>query len=187
MKNKKYTEKLNILFSSRKNNFFNYIKKIFIGQKEEDSNRQSFEVDVDGTKSFETLLVEGNYDSVNHHVNSQNFPIVNQTKRIATIEIFCFFKEKKFNEIIKEMKNNGFRPVYIEEFLSFGLKEPNLQKKFTLVCLGSPCYHLERYNVNVVPILEFSRKNDRALSFDLLEKNWPYHYRFPAVKIDKNK
>ena len=48
MKNKKYTEKLNILFNSRKNNFFNYIKKIFIRQKEEDSNRQSFEVDVDG-------------------------------------------------------------------------------------------------------------------------------------------
>ncbi len=109
-----------------------------IGQKAKStSERQSFEIEVDGTKTLEQLIADGRYDWKSSDIKKKNFPIKNETKRTATIELFHFGKNISSEDAIKEMEKEGFQPATIEELLALGAKHPDLQREFPIIALGS--------------------------------------------------
>ena len=114
----------------RRNPFSCNLKKKSISKKD-----KLYEVEVDGTKTLEELLVEGGYGqykSINY-----NFRIINKTKRKINIKLFSFNDSLLFEKIITEMLNENFEPTTIDELLNLGIQYPQLQSKFNIVALGT--------------------------------------------------
>jgi hypothetical protein len=105
--------------------------------KQNSSVRQFFQLEIDGTKTLEQMIADGKYDWKNSDINEKNFPIKDKTKRTATIELFHFVKDISSENAIKAMAKEDFRPATIEELLALGAKQPELQKEFPIIALGS--------------------------------------------------
>ena len=100
-------------------------------------NYLTFKIEVDGAKSFQELIEKAKFDWINPDVNEKNFPIKQKTKHIVTIKLFNFNRFISSEEVIKNIKKNGFRPAFIEELIVLATNYPDLQKKFPVVALGS--------------------------------------------------
>ncbi len=152
---------------------------------------ESFRVEVDGTKTLECLIGQGNYRFTDADINEENFPIKNKTKRTEIIELFHFIGGKTLtpngpvtNAIIHEMNRHGSRPANVEELLGLGITYPELQLRSPITIIGKDSAWLTngRGGDYAVPLL--SSNNGKRL----LGKNiycygvWGISYRFAAVR-----
>ena len=100
----------------------------------------TFTILVDETKTVEELVVEGNYDWSNSNVTSKNFPRSEEgTKDKKEVALFHFNKTMTSEDVIAEMKKDGYRPATIFELLALGVTQPELQRGFPIIALGSDC------------------------------------------------
>ncbi len=151
-----------------------------IGQKSKSaSGRQSFEIEVDGTKTLEQLIADGKYDWKNSDIKKKNFPIKIETKRTATIELFHFGRNISSEDAAKEMEKEGMRPATIEELLALGAKHPDLQREFPIIALGSVWQDF--FGNRGVPGLCLG-DDGRSLSLDDWGGDWGGNYRFAGFR-----
>ncbi|KKP74533.1 MAG: hypothetical protein UR79_C0004G0022 [Candidatus Campbellbacteria bacterium GW2011_GWD1_35_49] len=95
---------------------------------------------VDETKTVEELVTEGKYDWSNSNVTSSNFPQpANPKTKERVIVLFHFGKEMTSEQVIAEMDKAGYRPGIIHELLALGIVQPDLQREFPIIALGSVC------------------------------------------------
>ena len=100
----------------------------------------TFTVLVDETKKVEDLVKEWKYDWSNDNVTSKNFPLPKGGKiEKREISLFHFSKGMTSREVIAEMDKEGYRPSTIWELLGLGISQPDLQREFTIIALGSTC------------------------------------------------
>jgi|SRR3989339_35170 len=100
----------------------------------------TFTILVDETKTVEELVVEGNYDWSDSNVTSKNFPRSEEgTKDKKEVALFHFNKTMTSEDVIAEMKKDGYRPATIFELLALGVTQPELQRGFPIIALGSDC------------------------------------------------
>ncbi len=145
------------------------------------SGRFAFIVEVDGTKTLDQLLDDGNYAWKNSNCNEKSFPISDPTKRTVTIELFHSGIESASMEIISLMKKDDFRPVMIEEFLSLTAQYPELQRKFPMASLGLSWKDLRDYLLAPVATI---RGKDRII--DLVPPQYSYwtkKFMFPGMHV----
>lgn len=127
---------------------------------------RAFLMEVDATKTYEQLVNDGKYDRTDPCIKSRNFPIRNISRRTSLFKLFFFSEDMSSEEIIRGMKRGGYKPATIEEHLVFGVKRPELQKKFNIIALGS--IHNE-----YVPSLCFHRDTDaRMLNLVVCKGKW---------------
>ncbi len=139
---------------------------------------------VDYTMSLSETIALGKYDCVSDNITEKKFlkPTlfagVQQATQAVEAELLHFGSISS-DSALANMKKQGFRPATIWELLAFGAKNPELQRQFPIVALGSSCFLLwERH----VPILGgyFSGRGLYLYRFDDV---WLGHFRFLVVRI----
>ena len=139
---------------------------------------QTFKILVDYGKSLQEMIAAGNYDWVDGDITAEDFPTQGSGQQKIEVVLFHFNKRMTSEGAISEIKRAGCRPARIEELLALGASQPELQKQFPIVALGSS----RRFpgGVHGVPYLDwFSAK--RHLHLDWFGVGWGPECRFAAV------
>lgn len=128
--------------------------------------------------SLADALVLGKYDSVNGNITQANFPPSGKGTQTIEAALFHFDKTMTSKRVIAEMNKAGYRPATIEELLALGQVNPDLQRKYPIVALGSSCVVDGGRNVSYLSWGSNERKcNLSRFDFDLNDR-----CRFLAVR-----
>ena len=108
-------------------------------QKLIESDRLSFNIVVDYERSLSEMIKAGKYDWPNNDIAADHFPIKGKDKgkQEKNVVLFHFDKTMSSEQVIVEMDKEGFLPAKIEDNLALGEIQPELQKQFPIVALGS--------------------------------------------------
>jgi hypothetical protein len=129
--------------------------------------------------SLSDCIALGKYDWVNDHINEKNFPT--KTKRDYEVEYRIFHLNKYISSesAIAEMEKEGFKPGNILELLKFGDNQPELQRQFPIVALGSVWRNAN--DGRIVPVLDYVG-GKRKLDLYRFGHDWLDRYRFLGVR-----
>ncbi len=141
---------------------------------------EEYVVSVDYGKSFEEMVLGGNYDWKNDNINSLNFPIKGKGTVNVNLELVHFNKSASSKDVLTYLEANGMRPATIEELLAFGATYPEVQREFPIICLGS--FWINRFGNREVPFLCSRHGFERHLDFEWSIFAWFEGYRFLAVR-----
>lgn len=112
-------------------------------------------------------------------ITAEHFPIKGSGKVEVEIILLHLGREVTAEEVEAEFEKRGLRFARIEEFLALGAANPDLQRKFPLVTLGSrwqgPC------GSDYVPCL-CRRVSERKLYLYCYDRQWLGGCRFAAVR-----
>lgn len=137
---------------------------------------------VDYSRTLQKMISAGNYDWTNSNIIAKNFPIspeMTGKKVEVSANIFHFNKEISSEDAISEMDKAGYRPATLAELLALGEAQPELQRQFPIIALGSVWHRAagRRY----VPCLGVVGVK-RGLPLHWFDRGWRAHYRFLAVR-----
>jgi hypothetical protein len=139
---------------------------------------------VDYTRPLAEMIKEdGRFDWVNPDITEKDFPVNRRTNGEVEMKLFHFNRAISSNQAIQEMKKEGYRPAELPEGLAYAKANPDEQRKYPIVILGSvwrqfggSCY---------VPCL-CSDSGGRLLNLEVAGDNWQCNYRFPPVRLEPN-
>lgn len=100
--------------------------------------RSTYPVTVDYDLFISEAVARGKYDGVDSIIDTCD--VVNTREGIANISIdlisfdFCGISE---NQVCHNLYVKGYRPAELHEFLAFGEKYPDIQRKLAIFALGS--------------------------------------------------
>lgn len=112
---------------------------------------RTFTVIVDYSQSLAQMIVNGNYDEVEPHINISFFPIDGIGEKRIQIFLLSFNYPMDLFKVITEMKSAGFRPVNAAELLALGTQYPKLQQEFPIVELGTIMSKKEKEGLKFTP------------------------------------
>lgn len=141
--------------------------------------RQTFRVLVDYSKSLAEMIQAGHYDWKNDDITQDHFPIKGSGQQEVEVVLFHFGRNISSDDAIAEMKKAGYRPAKIEELLALGASQPELQKQYPIVGLGS-VWQIP-YGDRSVPFL-IRRGARRFLYLLWFGRDWDESCRFAAVR-----
>lgn len=139
----------------------------------------SFTVTVDYAKTVEEMVAAGKYDWKNRDITSKNFPVKAGESGPVEVYLIHFDRRMSSDDAIKEMDRMGFRPAELPYLLAFGAKNPDEQRKYPILALGSVWRY--SYGRRFVPEL-WSGGSGRHLSLGWFEGGWHQHDRFLALR-----
>lgn len=138
------------------------------------------------SKEFEQLIIDGNYGFVSRYFKKTHVDIPPECidKKIKVkAKLFKADCHGVADLIILKIEKEGYRIAVFHELLALGIASPDLQKKFTIVALGSvkKCFWI---GLEKVPCLR-TKKGIRNLEL-LYDMVWQKkEQRFLAIKIEK--
>lgn len=139
----------------------------------------TFMILVDETLSVEEAVEAGNFGWSDENIVSKNFPKpANGKKSEKEVVLFHFNKSMSSEAAIAEMDKVGYRPATIWELLGLAVKEPDLQRKFPIIALGSVC---ELCGIRHVAFL-YEEPDFRGLGLDRFGGGWGDGGRFAGVR-----
>lgn len=124
------------------------------------------------------MIAAGHYDWVNSDITSERFPLSGKGKRNLVAEVIHLNRFISSEGAMAELDKMGLRPGKIEELLAFGATFPELQRKFSIVALGSSWTVGGRRSVAYL-YGHFSR---RRLDLGWWGDGWRGFYRFLAFR-----
>lgn len=95
----------------------------------------SFPVNYD--ESIETARKAGNYDWENGDITSKNFPTKRKGTANIVLHIEHFDRDISSEDVIAELDKKSLRPAETHELLALGAAQPELQREFSIIALGS--------------------------------------------------
>ncbi len=139
----------------------------------------TFTVSVDEMQSVEELVKAGNFNWSNDNITSKNFPKQKKGQKMEKeIVLFHFDKGMSSDSVISEMDKAGYKPATIWDILGLAIKEPDLQRSFPIVALGSVCRRDgSRY---VADLCEDD--SGRRLDLYYFDYGWRDYCRFAGVR-----
>ena len=137
---------------------------------------------VDYGLDLEAMIAAGNYDWRNDDITAKRFPIVGTGRVEFEDTIFHFDRNTSSEDAVKEIVSadtkNPWAPGKIENILAYGAKNPEEQRKFPIVGLGSaPAVDGHRS----VPYLS-GHDSGRDLFLLWWDDGWVADYRFLGVR-----
>ena len=141
--------------------------------------RDSYSVNVNYDLSVEEAISAGNYQAVNADINAKNFPSTRSGQAELEIVLVRFENRMKSEEVLEELAKEGLRPVDLPEFLAFGAKYPEVQRKFCIAGLGSAWK--DRKGYRNVPCL-YEASEGRYLDLHWWDDAWYSYSRFAATR-----
>jgi hypothetical protein len=142
---------------------------------------------VDCTISLEEMISAGHYDWVNKSIDKRCFPIRNTGKEEWEFKVFDFdcyvSSESAVSRIENDDKNNPWQPAAIEHLLTYGARNPDEQRTFEIIALGSVGEVSGYHSVPYLGQCRYTLKRDFGLHFWV--DDWNSHYRFLAVRRKK--
>ena len=135
-----------------------------------------FRVLVDETMTIEDAVKAGNFNRSNENITSERFPKpANGQKTEKEVVIFHFNKMMPSEAAIAEMDKAG--SIWV--LLGLAIKEPDLQREFPIVALGSVC---ELNGNRYVAYLHKNFVAPRLLYLSCFSDTWLDHCRFVGVR-----
>jgi hypothetical protein len=137
---------------------------------------------VDYSKSLQDMMSDGNYDWVNPAITPKGFPITAVGIVQFETKVFHFNRyissEDAVEAITADDRRHFWEPAKIEGLLAYGMKNPNEQRQYPIVGLGS---FAEVLGSRYVPYL-CGRGAGRGLDLLWWDVVWYGHYRFLALR-----
>lgn len=99
------------------------------------TSTQKFIINYDLT--IADLLEAGKYDWKNDGIDDHNFSSSEKGEKEVEFGMFHFNIPMSSEDVIAKMKLEGFRPATMKELLSNGEKNPEEQRKYLIIELGS--------------------------------------------------
>ncbi len=134
---------------------------------------------VDYTRSLAEMLKDGRFDSVNPDITEKHFPITKRPNGKVEMKMFHFNRPISSEQAIQEMDKEGYRPAELPEGLAYVQANPDEQRKYPIVLLGSVWHYW--YGDRHVPYLG-RWAGERYLGLGWFEFDWNECYRFLAVR-----
>ena len=137
---------------------------------------------VDYDMTLEQMIAAGNYDWKNDDITAKRFPRVGKGKVEFEDTLFHFDRGISSEDAVKEIlaadTKNPWEPGKIENTLAYGAKNPEEQRRFPIIGLGSVA---EVDGYRGVPCLG-EGGSERYLYLDWWDGDWRGRYRFLAVR-----
>lgn len=123
---------------------------------------------------------DGKFDWKNDNITSEHFMNADHETDEATltIKLFHFGRDMLSGNAVKEMNKKGFRPATLRELLAYAVKNPDEQRRFPILALGSIWEGLSGLSV---PHLNIGH-DGRLLGLYWWHSNWTKRCRFLAVR-----
>jgi hypothetical protein len=134
--------------------------------------------------SVEEAIEAGHYQAVNASITSRNFPSKRHGKAQLEIILVRFDARMTSENVLSELEKEGLRPAELPEFLAFGAEYPEIQRKFSVIGLGSECRDERGYRS--VPCL-YEASEGRYLDLHWWDDGWYSYSRFAAVSKENNR
>lgn len=133
---------------------------------------------VNYTLTVAELLALGHYDWIHSDVTDPHFPISGKGVLEQRFRLLCLGRDATDAEVTAEFSRQQCRDATNQELLSFGIKYPNVQRKFPIVQRRSVWVdpHRDRY----VSYLS-GHAGSRDVDLSYLDFGWSGHVRFLAV------
>jgi len=144
--------------------------------------KNTFSITVDYDRGICSAIGEGAYDCVLNFESLTDHTTEKSGKDKIEVKLLCFRGLLTTEKILSKIDKKGYRPAEVFELLAFGAQHPELQRKFTIVALGTSA-HQHRHSYT--PCLTGSTTIRRLETLFNLEKEpcqWTDRYRFLVVK-----
>lgn len=96
-----------------------------------------YPVTVDNDQTLEQMGATGRYDWQHPAINNEHFPLTGTGKVAVNLELIHFNCDINANHALKEIDARGYRLATIAELLALGVSQPELQRQFPIIALGS--------------------------------------------------
>ena len=113
-------------------------------------------------------IVEKNFPNQAHETGEQNIQV----------KLYHFGKDMSSEDVVSAMDKDGFRPATLRELLAYAVKNPDEQRKYSIVGLGSVW---SRGDGRGVPCLSLSGRG-RGLGLGWWGGGWRGYCQFLAVR-----
>lgn len=124
------------------------------------------ELTIDNSKTIDQLIAKGGYSAV--HINPTNY----SSSKKSGVE---YLKMKLFDsvlplsflpqDVLKEMAEDGYRPAYFNELLTYKLLNPKPEK--SIVALGS--VYIDPADYENCPYISYTAGKNNQLTYELKE------------------
>ena len=141
--------------------------------------RDTFPVTVNYDLSLEEAIAAGNYQAVHQDINARNFPSTRNGQAALNIVLVRFEHRMRSEDVLQELEKEGLRAAELPEFLAFGAKYPDVQRKFSIAGLGSVWQ--DRKGYRNVPCL-YEASEGRYLDLHWWDDGWYSYTRFAALQ-----
>ena len=137
----------------------------------------TFMVLVDETQIVEDA-VAGKFDWIHDGIISENFPKPKLGRKLEReVSLLGFDRDMSIKAAIIEMDKVSNKPATIWDTLALIVKDPNIQKQFTIVVPGSVCWINDRCRV----VCFFKKSGSFGLDLRYLDSVCDRDYRFAGV------
>lgn len=143
------------------------------------SVKNLFTLAVDYSRSLEQMVGAGKYDWMNDNITGNNFPHQSLGVVEQRCKLFHFNRSISSEDVITEMKKEGFIPADTATLCVFGEKFPEKQREFPIVALGQ-VWRSASGDRGVAYLNGVGA--GRGLSLDWFDFDWSGDYRFLAVR-----
>jgi hypothetical protein len=141
--------------------------------------RETFPVVVNYDLSVEEAIKAGDYQAVNADITSKNFSWSRSGTANLEISLVRFDHRMSSEDVVRELDEEGLRAAELPEFLAFGAAYPDVQRKFSVIGLGS--VWRDRRGYRNVPCL-YTASEGRYLDLHWWDDGWYSYSRFAAIR-----
>lgn len=138
----------------------------------------------DRNRTLVEMISDCGFDWVNSDITEKNFPIrikgsIQYGRQEVEMKLFHFNRNISSDNAIQEMDKEGYRPAELPELLAYAKVNPDVQRKYPIVGLGSVWQAWD--GDRDVPCLWFDGI-ERCLGLYWFEYGWYENDRFLAVR-----
>lgn len=91
------------------------------------------------TLSLAEQIAAGHYDWKNPDITAERFSTPSVGTPVGELKEFHFNRDIEMDEAIRLMTAEGYEPSDIGELLNYGAKNPDEQRQYPIIALGSVC------------------------------------------------
>jgi hypothetical protein len=136
-------------------------------------------ITIDYGMSLEDMIAAGKYNWKNIYIKAKKFPVQGEGVVQYQAKLFRFDRYISSEHAVAAIKashrKTRWEPAKIEHLLAYGAKNPEEQRQYPIVGLGSVA---EVHGSRRVPFLDA----ERGLSLDWWDGGWDGDFRFLAVR-----
>ncbi len=141
--------------------------------------REVFPLSVDYALPLVDAIGAGDYQGVHASITKENFPPTRHGQAQVEIILVRYDQRIESENVLAELDREGLRAAELPEILAFGAEYPEVQRKFSVVGLGS--VWTDRKGYRNVPCL-YEASEGRYLDLHWWNDGWYSYSRFAAIR-----
>ena len=141
--------------------------------------RETFPVSVNYDLTVEQAIEAGDFQAVSANITGRNFSWTRKGQANVEIVLVRFDHRMSSPDVVRELDDEDMRAAELPELLAFAAAYPDVQRKFSVVGLGS--IWRDRKGYANVPCL-YTASEGRYLDLHWWDDGWYSYSRFAALR-----